>query len=72
MQLKMEDDWRERENKAMNAFFLFGLRVMLGEHGLKVLEKNISGSYRILSKINLLKVADDEKTFSGRSMIVIT
>ena len=71
MQLKMEDDWRERVNKAMNAI-LFGLRVMLGEHGLKFLEKNISGSYRILSKINLLKVADDEKTFSGRSMIVIT
>ena len=34
----MEDDWRERVNKAMNAI-LFGLRVMLGEHGLKFLEK---------------------------------
>ena len=64
MQFKMEDDWRERVNKAMNAI-LFGLRVMLGEHGLKFLEKNISGSYRFLSKINLLKVADEKLLADG-------
>ena len=66
----MEDDWRERVNKAMNAI-LFGLRVMLGEHGLKFLEKKYFGKLQIFIEDKSFK-SSGRKTFSGRSMIVTT